>query len=85
MASYTGSAASRKSATTTHGRETHERTHGSILRRIRAEYAEMPGLSLTLAQAVRLFGLEKDTCRGILGTLVTSGYLRESDGRFMRA
>jgi hypothetical protein len=59
--------------------------HAPIIRRIRAEYAEMPGLALTLAQAVRLFGLEADTCRNILGRLVTAGYLRESGGRFLRA
>jgi hypothetical protein len=66
-------------------RDALERFHGSTIRRIRAEYAEMPGLALTLAQAVRLFGIEKDACRSILGTLVTTGYLRESGGRFLRS
>jgi hypothetical protein len=84
MTSHTGTAVPR-ALVAARGRDAHERSHASIMRRIRAEYAEMPGLALTLAQAVRLFGIESDTCRGILGTLVTAGYLRESGGRFLRA
>jgi hypothetical protein len=32
-----------------------------LLRRIRAEYLEMPGLRLTAPQAQRLFGLDSET------------------------
>lgn len=48
--------------------------------RIQAEYREMPGLTLTLAQASRLFNLEPGRCASALGTLVTGGVLW-TDGR----
>ena len=48
--------------------------------RIRAEYNEMPGLRLTLAQAARLFNLEQTRCQEILSMLVSSGALW-TDGR----
>jgi len=45
----------------------------------------MPGLTLTLAQAGRLWSLDTPTCREVLGELVQSGYLRcKSDGVFCR-
>lgn len=47
--------------------------------RIRAEFAEMPGLRLTLPQASRLFNVEPARCEHILGGLVRSGEL-SSDG-----
>jgi hypothetical protein len=31
-----------------------------LLNRVRGEYAEMPGLTLTLAQAQRLWGLDRN-------------------------
>ena len=42
----------------------------SLLERIRGEYAEMPGLSLTPAQAERLWQLDRETCRAALNRLV---------------
>jgi hypothetical protein len=42
----------------------------SLLSRIRGEYDEMPGLSLTLAQAERLWQLDRETCRTALNRLV---------------
>lgn len=46
-------------------------------------YAEMPGLSLTLPQAARLFGLREVTCRTVLADLVREGRLRQSaDGQY---
>ena len=48
--------------------------------RIRAEYREMPGLKLTLAQASRLFNLDPDWCARALATLVDGGALW-TDGR----
>jgi hypothetical protein len=33
-----------------------------ILRRIRAEFLEMPGMRLTFSQAKRLWGLDEQTC-----------------------
>ena len=47
-------------------------------RRVLAEFDEMPGLTLTLRQAARLFGLDQHTCRVVLDTLVDSAYLRET-------
>jgi DNA-binding IclR family transcriptional regulator len=48
------------------------------LRQIEAEYREMPGLSVTEAQAQRLWGLDKTTCRRALETLVQRGVLRRN-------
>jgi hypothetical protein len=46
-------------------------------------YAEMPGLSLHLNQAARLFGLREATCELVLADLVNEGRLRRSrDGQY---
>jgi hypothetical protein len=46
-----------------------------LVRRIRAEYLEMPGLLVTARQAQRLFGLDAITCDEVLAGLVQSGFL----------
>ena len=46
-----------------------------LLLRIRGEFAEMPGLKLTLPQASRLFHLEAERCERVLASLVASGQL----------
>lgn len=43
--------------------------------RIRAEFAEMPGLNLTLPQAARLFDVEPARCERALRDLVRRGGL----------
>jgi hypothetical protein len=49
-------------------------------------YAEMPGLSLHLHQAARLFGLRQATCLVVLSDLVRDGQLRRSsDGQYRPA
>jgi hypothetical protein len=48
-------------------------------------YAEMPGLSLTLRQAARLFGLREATCRVVLNDLVRDRQLRQSADHQYRA
>jgi len=49
-------------------------------------YREMPGLSLHLGQAARLFGLRTTTCQVILDDLVRHGVLRRgTDGQFRRS
>jgi hypothetical protein len=54
-----------------------------LLRRIRAEYLEMPGLHLTAQQAQRLFGLEAETCDAVLATLLDAKFLiRTHSGLF---
>jgi Fic family protein len=57
-----------------------------LLRRIRAEYLEMPGLRLTAPQAQRLFGLEAQTCDAVLATLLEAKFLtRTHTGLFARS
>jgi hypothetical protein len=57
----------------------------NTLCRIRAEYREMPGLTLTPAQAQRLWGLDRGSCDTLLTDLVTTGFLaRTFDGAFVR-
>ena len=55
------------------------------LQLIRAEYLELPGLSLTLAQAQRLWSLDAVQCRAFLDTLVRQGFLAKTpDGMYCR-
>ena len=57
-----------------------------LIVRVRGEYREMPGLSLTIPQAQRLWGLEDSTCRTLLERLVASRFLRRTrTGRFVRS
>lgn len=51
-------------------------TNADWLRRIRAEYNEMPGVNLTRQQAKRLWGLDDATCDSLLGALVDARFLR---------
>jgi hypothetical protein len=54
-----------------------------LIHRVWGEFDEMPGTSLTLPQASRLFGLPIDVCDRILVNLVQVGRLhRTHDGRF---
>jgi hypothetical protein len=58
----------------------------AMVRRVRGEYLEMPGLSLTERQAQRLWHLEPEVCRLLLKALVDSGFLRRtSHGGYVRA
>jgi len=52
--------------------------HAVLAERVRAEYREMPGLCLSLAQAARLLGLERHVCFGILADLLDEGFLRQT-------
>jgi hypothetical protein len=47
----------------------------NLLRRIRAEYLEMPGLQLKLEQAQRLCGIERALCQRVLDSLVDEKFL----------
>ena len=54
-----------------------------LRRRIRAEFAEMPGLCLTVQQAARLWNLDLATCERVLRELVDAhDIVRTDDGRF---
>ena len=56
-----------------------------IAERVRGEFREMPGLTLTLAQARRLWSLDVATCTEVLSHLVDAGFLaRRPDGAFCR-
>jgi hypothetical protein len=60
-------------------------THYTLLRRIWAEFMEMPGLRLTFLQAQRLWGVDARTCKDLLENLVGLEFLtRDSDGRYRR-
>ena len=57
-----------------------------VLRRVRAEFLEMPGLRLTRAQARRLWALDDAVCEAVLAALVDARFLVESrNASFMRA
>jgi hypothetical protein len=56
-----------------------------LVERIRSEYLEMPGLTLTLPQAQRLWGLDAVQCQHILGALVDAGFLRRLGSGYVRA
>jgi hypothetical protein len=58
----------------------------ALLVRVRGEFHEMPGLSLTLAQATRLLGLSPEACTRVLNVLVSEGLLyQRRDGRYVSA
>ena len=56
-----------------------------VVRRIRGEFLEMPGLRLTPEQARRLWRLDETACQAILGALVDARFLSKTrDGAFVR-
>jgi hypothetical protein len=56
------------------------------LRRVKAEYDEMPGMHLTKPQIQRLFGLDRPTCDALLHALEDGDFLRCTiDQEFVRA
>ena len=56
-----------------------------LLQRIRAEYLEMPGLSLRPEQVQRLCGVDGTLCESVLEALVETGFLsRRPDGAYGR-
>ena len=56
-----------------------------LVRRLKSEFLEMPGLKVTEAQARRLWALDAASCSYVLDNLVKSNFLfRTRDGAFMR-
>ena len=51
-------------------------TFSHVVDRVRAHFTEMPGLELTMPQAVRLLGFGMDDCRFVIDALVDAGFLR---------
>jgi hypothetical protein len=58
----------------------------ALMEQVQAEYAEMPGLSVTLSQAQRLWALDGAACEEVFSRLTARGLLRMTKrGRFVRA
>jgi hypothetical protein len=56
-------------------------TSEDTVRRVRAEFLEMPGLKLTVSQAQRLWGVDRVTCEQVIDVLTESRFLaRTRDG-----
>jgi hypothetical protein len=56
-----------------------------VIQRIQAEYVEMPGLTLTLPQAARLWGLNVGQSERLLSELIDRGFLmRDMKGAYRR-
>ena len=57
----------------------------ALAQRVRAEFIEMPGLTVTFWQAMRLWNLDERVCRAVLDLLVRGGVLTETrHGAFRR-
>jgi len=53
--------------------------------RVEGEYREMPGLSLTLPQAARLWGIDRSTCELVLAKLIERRVLKRAmNGTYVR-
>lgn len=58
---------------------------GDAIVRIEAEYREMPGLSLTVRQAARLWGMDRSTCELVLANLIERRVLKRAwNGTYVR-
>lgn len=63
-----------------------EASRSRLVALVLGTYAEMPGLSLYLNQAARLFGLRETTCQVVLDDLVREGRLgKSSDGQYRQS
>lgn len=63
-----------------HTRQESERR--DALRRVQADYREMPGLSVTLPQACRLWSLSPQLCASLLNQMISSGQLARKGDRY---
>jgi hypothetical protein len=53
-----------------------------LTQRIREEFEEAPGLTLTASEAAHFWGLDEMTCRQVLGRLRAAGFLARDDDRY---
>jgi len=60
------------------------REESDLYVRVAAEFREMPGLTLTIAQAARLFSIDSARCERIFSTLVERGVLTTNGRAFAR-
>ena len=73
-------------STTSVAREVQSAAVQDLARRVQAEYQEMPGLSVTLAQAQKLLAADQRTCAAVFKLLISRGVLRKTaHGRYIRA
>jgi hypothetical protein len=57
-----------------------------LLQRVREQYSEMPGLTLTKPQAMRLFGVAPSVCAAMFRALVMEDFLScIGEGVFVRS
>jgi hypothetical protein len=57
----------------------------ALLRRVRGEYREMPGMRLTIDQAIRLWDLDRRACEQVFSSLVASHFLEiDANGRYRK-
>lgn len=58
----------------------------ALVLRVHGEFLEMPGLTLSIEQAARLFSLPSGVCTRVLGELIAGDLLRRTtDGRYALA
>ena len=58
----------------------------NLLKRVRSEFIEMPGLRLRIDQAQRLWNLDRASCETVLLSLVEAKFLRrDTNDAFARA
>ena len=63
----------------------HSRLEGErrdAVRRVEADYREMPGLSVTLPQGCRLWSLPQDLCKSILDQMIGRGQLKRRGDQY---
>ena len=58
-------------------RRDHQR-RAALVRRILAEFDDMPGMALSLKQAGRFLGIDDTACARILASLTRDGHLRRN-------
>lgn len=57
----------------------------ALLRRVRGEYREMPGMRLTIEQAMRLWNIDRQACASVFNSLIASHFLEmDGFGRFRK-
>jgi hypothetical protein len=57
-----------------------------VITRIKSEFVEMPGLRLTVPQAMKLWGLDRDECQRVINALVSTAFLqRNARGEVVKA
>jgi hypothetical protein len=63
-----------------------EQAVGTLIEIVTAEYAEMPGLCVTPAQAQRLWAMDRATCDEVFRRLIATGVVRKTKkGTLVRA